>query len=115
MGYMRHHAIIVTSWESSHIREAHAEAVRVFSPPPIDGFSMHPMVGELVASPVNSYESFVIYPDGSKEGWMPSDEGNKRRAEFLKWMRAGSLYLDWVEVQYGDDERITKVTNHSDA
>ena len=57
---------------------------------------------------MNSYRSFCVFPDGSNEGWSPSDDGDARRAAFVTWMRAqayddGSNSLSFVEVAYGDE------------
>jgi hypothetical protein len=97
MGYMRHHAIVVTSWSEAAIRQAHATASRIF-----------PWVSPLSPEVVNGYRSFFVPPDGSKEGWDESDAGDRRRAEFKAWIREqdfddGSNYLAWFEVGFGED------------
>jgi len=108
MGYMRHHAIIVTSWQKERLIEAHEVAERYFN-----------NVSSIIHSGINGYTSFFVPPDGSKEGWADSDLGDDRRDKFLRWLDEqkyddGSTHYDWVEVQYGDDEKITKITRHSD-
>ena len=108
MGYMRHHAIIVTSFDEDLINEVHARAKEIF-----------PAVSEIVPSGINGYASFFIPPDGSKEGWSESDAGNERRELFIEYLISfryedGSSPLDWVEVQYGDDDRVTRIVRHSD-
>ena len=108
MGYMRHHAIIVTNWHSEKdtyqprgaatIEDAHREAIRI-------GLRPTP-----VTDPVtNGYRTFFVPPDGSKEGWEESEAGDSRRDEFVEWLEKqtyddGSTPLDWAEVQYGDDD-----------
>ena len=109
MGYMRHHALAVTSWHSEKLAEAHAEAARLF------GTLVTPIVG----GAINNEASFFVAPDGSKEGWSDSDEGDRLRAEFTLWLKAraeddGSSVLAWVEVQYGDDYHEAKVCDASD-
>lgn len=114
MGYMRHHAIIVTGIDltvigkGNAVESAHKKAIELF-----------PDLSEITPSEVNGYLSFFIPPDGSKEGWGESDEGDKRRAAFLDHLKTytyedGSSPISWVEVQYGDDERETKVTHDND-
>lgn len=111
MGYMRHHAILVTSWDSEKIEAAHNKASEIFTKP-----------GELspLASPViNITRSFAVYPDGSKEEWVKSDIGDAKRSAFINYLNEQcyedkSISLDWVEVQYGDEEGETKVTRDSD-
>jgi hypothetical protein len=33
----------------------------------------------IMHSPVNGYKTFFIPPDGSKEGWGPSNDGDEER------------------------------------
>jgi hypothetical protein len=110
MGYIRHHAIIVTSWKDDQLTEAHLKARAIFEPQ---------QVTSIVASVVNKYESFMVGTDGSKEGWSDSDEGDKRREQFTRWLDSqlyedGSSSLSWVEVQYGDDNGVTRIVRDSD-
>lgn len=108
MGYVRHHAIIVTSWNCELLWEAFEKAKSIF-----------PELSSMIESEINRYTSFFIPPDGSKEGWDKSDEGDSRRKDFINWLNKqryedGSTALDWLEVQYGDDEGESKVIRHSD-
>ncbi len=109
MGYMRHNAIVVSGWDENRVNLAHEKAVQI-------GMCVSPVSPEVV----NSYTSFCVFTDGSKEGWDESHAGDERRDEFVKYLISefrtvdDSSYLDWVEVQYGDDERITKIIRHSD-
>ncbi|RLI72253.1 MAG: hypothetical protein DRP02_02245 [Candidatus Gerdarchaeota archaeon] len=106
MGYIQHHAIIVTSLKSE-IGRAHRQAKDIFK-----------SVGAIRKSPCNGYSSFFIPPDGSKEGWASSDEGNNWRRKFIGWLESqaykdGSNIFKYVEVMYGDDEGQAEVTNHN--
>ncbi len=119
MGYMRHHAIVVTASYDARISRhsddprhwievAHEAAVE-------SGLG----VSEIVDSPTNGYRSFFCATDGSKEGWLPSEVGDESRERFIIALRSfaygdGSSPIDWVEVQYGDDDRVTKVVAHSE-
>lgn len=109
MGYICHHAIIVTGWSEEAINAAHAEAERIF-------FS----VSDILPGYVNGYHTFLIPPDGSKEGWAESDQGDVRRGEFIGWLNRqrdaedGSSPLAWAEVQYGDGDGDNRVTRHTD-
>lgn len=120
MGYMRHHAIVVTGTNEESAKAAHAEAIRIFHADKAIDF-MSPgtaMVSPILESPVNGYFSFFIAPDGSKEGWDTSDSGNEGREMFIKelrLMRRRKVYLDWVEVQFGDDNNHTAIIHsHSE-
>jgi hypothetical protein len=93
MGYMRHHAIIVTGWNEEALKEVHSEASKIF-----------PKISNIVEGTINGYSSFLIPPDGSKEGWEESKEGDERRSKFISWLITSKGYLRWVEVQYGDED-----------
>lgn len=94
MGYCRHHAIIVTSWDKVHINAAHVKAKEIFGD----------QVTELLPTATNGYQTFLIGPDGSKEWWPDSDKGDQRRKDFREWMEASKMYFDAAEVQYHDEE-----------
>jgi|SRR5216683_3332841 len=105
MGYMRHHAIVVTSYNEKNIKAAHEKALEIF--------------GDSVTAMTNGYCSFFIAPDGSKEGWDTSESGDECRTLFIGWLNEQrfedrSSSFDWVEVQYGDDENETIICRHSD-
>jgi hypothetical protein len=102
MGVIRHHTIIVTSWDDERLgkclSEAHEKAREIFG----DAHVSSVLYG------INGYGSFFIPPDGSKEGWIPSDKGDEHRAQFVSWMKQqryedGSSRLQWVEVSFGGD------------
>ena len=108
MGYMCHHAIVVTSWKGELLDQAHGKAVEL-------GMSVSAVTNEVT----NGYRSFLVAPDGSKEGWGTSDEGDAARAAFIEWLdeqryEDRSTALQWVVVQYGDDELDTHVVRDSD-
>lgn len=100
MGHMRHHAIVVTSYDSKLLSKAQDEALRL-------GMSVTPTI----TSSVNGYDSFMIGPDGSKEGWESSFIGDKQRYKFIGWLVAqdlsdGSSCLAWCVMQYGDENNV---------
>lgn len=117
MGYMRHHGILVTTFDEKLAATAHAKATEIFGD----------LVTPLVEARVNGYVSFAVLPlsfavlpDGSKEGWPDSDKGDQQRETFRDWLNTQreedrSSCIDWVEVQYGDDEHETCIIDDSDA
>ena len=97
MGYFRHHAIVVTTWADELIEAAHAKAVEL---------DAHPT--PITDDRINGFRSFLIPPDGSKEGWPDSDLGDERRQAWVAWANEqryedGSSALHWVEVEFGGD------------
>jgi O-succinylbenzoate synthase len=97
MGVMVHHAIIVSSWKKDLLERAHLQAEML----------MGRLVTPIVTTEHNGVGSFAVLPDGSKEGWGPSDLGDGQRAALDKWLRShayedGSNALEWVEVAFGE-------------
>ena len=112
MGYMRHHAIVVTASDSP----AADTALNAAEQKALDlGCSVTPIVD----GAINGYQSFLVAPDGSKEGWSESSKGDAQRAALIEFMDTfrfedGSSPLAWVEVQFGDDNLVSRVVRHSD-
>jgi hypothetical protein len=105
MGYMRYHAIVVTSSST----EAHEKAEEIFGE----------LVSPIVYSVTNGYNSFFVAPDGSKEGWETSDNYDDKRKEFIEWLRSqayedGSNSMKYIEVQFGDDNNEDQIINSVD-
>ena len=103
MGWIRHHGIVVTSWDAAALRHAHAHAAEL-------GMT----TTEIVASPVNGYSSFLVAPDGSKEGWDDSNTGDAQREAFVAWLDSraysdGSSALSWIEYEHDSDNGTAKI------
>lgn len=119
MGYMCFHTIVVTSIYDDYpgaadrrydIRTAHKEAMRIFG---------GKLVSPIINSIANHYGSFFIAPDGSKEGWAPSDENDNQREEFVAWLDSmrhvdGSSSFRWAEIQFADEAGDNRILRHSD-
>ncbi len=109
MGYMRHHAIIVTSWDRELVEKAYLKAEEIF----YVGF-----ISNLTGPTTNGYSSFFVPPDGSKEGWGESDIGDEKRRVFIDWLIEqayddGSNCLEFVEVEFSNDDIGASVINDS--
>lgn len=94
MGYIRHHGMMLTCWDEKQLRAAHAKALDLML-----------IVSEVSKGVVNSYESFAVFPDGSKEGWDTSDEFDQKRDRFVEFLRSDPSVrrVDWVEFTVGDE------------
>jgi hypothetical protein len=104
---MVHHAIIVSSCSDPLIEQAHREAVAAGCKP-----------SEITPATVNGYRSFFVPPDGSKEGWEASNDGNAARDVLVAWLRSqayddGSTLLEWAEVAFHGDGGESNVLRHS--
>lgn len=105
MGTIRHHGIVVTG-DDVEIESARELAVKTF-------LNTKHFVTEVTNVAVNGYASFFVAPDGSKEGWNNSNEGDIARAQFFGELKRLKLYVDAVEIEYGgdfDSSRIVSAT-----
>lgn len=94
MGYLKHNAIVVTSWDCKMMQKAHAKAVEILGK----------LVSPLIDGVVNSQTSFFVAPDGSKEGWAESNEHDEKRKEFLDWLIPNDCFVSYIEVRFGGDD-----------
>lgn len=108
MGYMVHHAIIVTAWDEVQGRFHRDKAVQLFK-------GDNAVITPLISSVVNDYWTFAIFPDGSKEGWDVSDRFDMLRAGYIDWLKKKEVPCQsWVHVQYGDDDDENKILDCSE-
>jgi hypothetical protein len=61
------------------------------------------LVSDLLTGIANEQYTFFIAPDGSKEGWPPSNDCDDAREEFLNWLRDSKFSVDYVQVVFGGD------------
>jgi len=107
MGYVVHKAIVVTSWSTTLIVEAHKKAAEFGCP-----------VTPISESQINGYQSFLVVSNGSKYGWAEDKAGEKNRDDFVNWLNEqknedGSTSLEWVQVHYGSDDREASIARHA--
>lgn len=91
MGYIRHHAIIVTHWDFDKIVDMHRFATLC---------NLNPT---RIMESHNNFKTFFIPPDGSKEGWPDSNHADQERKRFKQFLRKRHNYADWTEISYGGD------------
>ncbi len=108
MGYIRHHAIAVTSWNIDLIQKAHKKAIQIFKN----------RTSNLMEGDINEFKTFFIAPDGSKEGCGESDIGDVQRKTFKDWIKKqayedGSNSLSFCEFFYGDGNGGSSIEEHN--
>ena len=97
MGYVKHDAIVVTSWKQRNIIAAWAKAcdLGLQCTCPLE-------------SSVNGYYTFFVCPDGSQEEWPESNRGDEQRAAFVAYLNGfrckdNSSRFEWACLSYGHD------------
>ena len=76
------------------------------------------LISPLVDSLINNFSTFFIVPDGSKEGYDASDDGDRIRKMVIELINDdiaedGSNEIRYVELFYGDDLQEAKIINHN--
>jgi len=108
MGYIRNHAIVVECSYGDHLERAHNIAQEIF-----------PYVSPISPKTMNGSQSFLIPPDGGKEGWEQSSRGDEQRSKFKDWLKSevyedGSSALNWAELYFGGDDLNAEICDHGD-
>lgn len=111
MGLIQHNAVIATTWSDERFNAVMGWLNNL----PAEHRSLFVFAKGLV----NSYQTIVLAPDGSKEGWDTSGEGDKLRAAFIARLREddygdGSNPWDFVDVAYGELGAKVEATNCED-
>ncbi len=96
MGTIWHEAVIVTDSDyRDAIKIAHKAAVEIFG---------EQLVGPILNSTTNGYQTFMVASCGSKLGWDTYEKHVANIKEFLKRIRAIEPYMpDYVVLRYGAD------------
>lgn len=97
-----HHAIIVTDWDCVRLREIRTEAAKIFGT----------LVSPVIDSHKNSWQSFMIAPDGSGEGWSTSIEHDGKRSVFMKWMAEKHPGVSCIQIEYGETKSKLIINHH---
>lgn len=119
MGNVKHNTIVVTGFQEEKVQEARNKAIEIFeqcfSNEPISKPYGSRLVSEIVQGLKNGQCSFFIAPDGSKEGWSTSKNGDEARKQFCDWLNGETdNYCDYVEIRWdGDDDAETIVRSNN--
>jgi len=94
MGYHVHHAVLVSSWFRPDIEKA-----RQFA-----NVDLRMQTTAIATSDFNGLYTFVVTPDGSKEGWEASNIADAAREALAQWLSDSSNgNFKWALVEYGDE------------
>lgn len=107
MGYVRHTAIIVTSYDYD---TAVAAALIIKTLGNAERQALH--MSNLIPPIVNDYWTLLVAPEGSKLGWPEADKAAEARDRVIAWLREQDG-LSWVEVHYGSDDNNAWIGRHA--
>lgn len=104
MGYIRHEAIVVISFRKEDTQKAKEFA---------DSLKLD--TTEIITT-INGYCTFLIAPDGSKEGWEESNKHEQARKDFCSWAEKqyeNGVYFDYAYISFGGDDPHCRVIQHN--
>lgn len=102
MGVIKHSTIVIIGWDKAYMENVLNKAKEVFNKHFGEEFSGEQLVSNLVPSIMNGDFSFFLAPDGSKEGWEQSNQGDSAREEFVEYLSKQEQCY-YIEVDFGGD------------
>jgi hypothetical protein len=117
MRNIKHHAIIVTSNDKAQIELVRKRCIELYNQF-MEFNNGKALVGNLTLGVINNFYSFMIAPDGSKEGYDTSDDGDlvrKKICNFIDSLKSPEGYnaVNYVEVYFGSDDGTANVLQHN--
>lgn len=116
MGILIHDAVLVTVDVSAEEFKKAIEEFRASMEPEFQPLLIGPAL-----TPVNGDVGYVLYtfmPDGSKEYWDISDQGDIYREAFKhiikRFERDGDIIIQWIHVRYGLDLEAGEIVEHAE-
>ncbi|HEX8574930.1 MAG TPA: hypothetical protein VF677_01415 [Flavobacterium sp.] len=117
MKNIKHHAIVVTSADRIRLDHVRNYAIKMFSDH-MEAKNGKYLISNIIDSLINNFATFFIAPDGSKEGYDASDDGDLIRKKITDYMKSlkdkdGKNPICFVEVSYGaEDENAEIITKN---
>lgn len=107
MRNIKHHGIIVTINDIKLAEKIKSEISFLYKKN-MEAKNGNELISPIVPSLINNYYTFFIAPDGSKEGYDLSDDGDNIRDKTVALLNAyraldGTFPVNYVELFYGDD------------
>lgn len=107
MRNIRHHALIVTCNDRKILESIRTKTLELYRLN-MEASNGSNLVSEIKDSIVNNYASFFIIPDGSKEGYDASDDGDVIREKLIQFITpltdSQDYHLSYAEISYGADD-----------
>ena len=117
MRNIKHHAIVVTSNEKDKIELVRKKSIEIYEVF-METKNGKALVGQMTIGLINNFYSFMIAPDGSKEGYDTSEDGDIAREKICSFIESlkdinGINPVNYIEVCFGSDDGTAKIINHN--
>lgn len=112
MGYIKHHAIVITGYDDAKINKVRDKICQILDTEFGEDVS-DTMVTPILSARTNGYLTFFVGPDGSKEGWETSNNGDSAREKIKSLLAKPKNYHDFAELYYGEDNGYCEIVDHN--
>lgn len=111
-----HHTIIVTVKDLKLAEKIKSEISFLYKKN-MEAKNGFELISPIVPSLINNFYSFFICPDGSKEGYDLSDDGDNIRAKTILLLNAYKSKdeesgINYVELSYGNDNESPQILKY---
>ncbi len=116
MRNIKHHVIIVTV-NDFKLAEKIKNDISILYKKNMEVKNAHELISPITPSLINNFYSFFIAPDGSKEGYDLSEDGDNIREKIVTHLKSYkgdgfSVPVNFVEIFYGDDKLKPEILNY---
>ena len=115
MRNIQHHTIVITCNDRNVLESIREKAIQLYKSD-MEASNGSKLLTEIHESLINSYFTFFVIPDGSKEGYDASDDADIIREKLIAFIKPLALssdyHLSYVELTFGDDTGKAVILNH---
>jgi len=115
MRNIQHHVLIITCNDRNTLELIRQKAAELFKTY-MEASSGSKLLTEIKESLINNYFTFFIIPDGSKEGYDASDDGDIIRQKLIEHLKtviaATEFHLSYAELAFGGDDGKAAIINY---
>lgn len=114
---IRHHTLVVTVHDQKLAEKLRLQISDLYKKN-MEAKNGFQLISPIVASLIGGYYTFFIAPDGSKEGYDLSDDGDMIRTKVIELLESyktndATFPVSYVELFYGDDFLSPQVIRHN--
>ncbi len=117
MKNIKHHTIAITSNDKSQLDALRNKLISIYKDK-MEAKKGSQIISPIIESLINSFCTFYIVPDGSKEGYDASEDGDTVRKSICELIETykqpdGENIFRYIEVSYGADDATAAIIRHN--
>lgn len=117
MKNIKHHTIAITASDKVQLEALRGKVINIYKEK-MEAKKGFQLVSPIIESLINNFCTFYIAPDGSKEGYDASDDGDIIRKSITTLIESykqadGENPFRYVEIAYGADDNSSQIISHN--